>query len=120
MAGVGHNGMAKLGKGFVERIELLEDDLQKAQERFKDETATPIKNDIKNIYDEAKAEGLTKKAIKAVVTARKKERQAELARKKLDIADQDTFDNIRLALGDLADLPLGEHALGEAEVGASA
>lgn len=115
--GIGDNSqsLSEQGKSFVERIETLEADIDKETTDFKDTVLAPLKSDVKSVYDEAKAAGLTKKSIKAVITARKKERQALDAREKLDIADRDTFDNIRLKLGDLAELPLGKAALGSAE-----
>lgn len=119
-AGVGHNSRADNGKAYVTRIETIEAEIERETKEFKDTVLAPLKSDVKSIYDEVEGAGLTKKSIKAVVSARKKRRQADLLRERLDIADRDTFDNIRLALGDLAELPLGKAALGEAEATAVA
>lgn len=120
-AGVGHNSqtLREQGKAFVERIENLEAEIDRETEEFKDTLLAPLKHDVKAVYEEAKAAGLTKKSVKALVAARKKERQVAKARAALDIADQSVFDNIRLALGDYADTALGKSALGEAQTTAT-
>lgn len=93
---------------YVARIETLAADRRAVQESIKDELKQ-IGEDIKSIYDEAKdRHGISPKALKAAIKARELERKAEDARTKLDAGEQDTFDNIRHALGDLADLPLDD------------
>lgn len=111
---VGHNGLNDLGKGYVQRIEVIQTAIEFEQAKAKEEIA-PLRSDIKDILEEAKSNGITKKAIKAVVKARALARKADRAREDLDIADRDTFDNIRHALGDLAELPLGQAALDHAQ-----
>jgi len=101
-------------KSFVERIESLHADIAtemaEALNRCK-----AIHGDIKLVYDEAKdTAGIPKKALKRVVKARSLERKAAEVREELEGDDQHSFDQIRLALGDLADLPLGQAALAEA------
>lgn len=114
-AGIGDNSRSDKGKAFVSRIETIETQIEREAKLFKADVIAPLKSDVKDIYDEVEAAGLTKKSIRAVVKARRLKRQADAARAKLDIADQDNFDNIRLALGDLAELPLGKAALGSEE-----
>lgn len=120
-AGVGHNSktLAEQGVEFVKRIENVESEIDRETTEFKDTMLAPLKADVKRVYDEAKSAGLTKKSVKAIINARKKERQVEKARAALDIADQSTFDNIRVRLGDYADTALGRAAVNAAE-GASA
>lgn len=120
-AGVGHNSktLNEQGVEFVKRIETIEAEIDDETTKFKDEMVAPLKGDVKSVYEEAKAAGLTKKSVKTIIAARKKERQVEAARRALDMADQSTFDNIRLKLGDLADLPLGKAALGEGAAAAA-
>ncbi len=72
--------------------------------RFADET--------KQVYDEAKkAWGLPKRALKAVIKTRTLTRKLEDLRESLEGEEQDSYDQIRHALGDLADTPLGQAAL---------
>lgn len=71
---------------------------------------------IAGCYDRAKDAGLPKKALKAVIKTRQLEKRIEGLRE--DLAEDgldDDYDTIRLALGDLADLPLGAAALKDKE-----
>jgi len=106
----GRNGFdPDLVAGFVNRIETLHDDLLSEKSDYM-HRAKAIRNDVTSVYDEAKDAGLAKKALKAVIKARDLEARAKAARDDLEDDLSDTFDNIRLALGDLADLPLGQAA----------
>lgn len=110
-ATAGHNLASTNGvKEYVARIERLHGDLRSQQGEYMRECRT-IRADMKTIYDEAKAAGIPKKELKAVVKARDLERRAAGIREDLEGDEQDTFDRIRLALGDLADTPLGQAAL---------
>lgn len=113
-AGVGHNGLPEKGKEFVQRVETLNRDLASEKGTYM-ATCKGIREDIKLVLTEAAKAGITRKTIKTAVKVRDLERKAAEARGDLDIADQDMLDNIRLALGDLAELPLGQAALGDAE-----
>lgn len=106
-------------QGFVERIENLHDKLESMKGSYMADCKV-VREDIKAVYDEAKESEIPKKALKAVVTARQLERRANEARDDLDSDDQDLFDAIRLALGDLADTPLGGAAVKAAKNGAEA
>ena len=79
-------------RSIVQRIERLEEE-RKA-----------ISSDIKDIYAEAKSAGFDVKALRALISERKKEPDAvaELAA---------LLDTYRRALGDLAETPLGAAAL---------
>lgn len=105
------NGFSpELVSGFVDRIETLYGDLlsEKSEYMLK---AKAIRADMALVFDEAKDKDIPKKALKAVIKARDLEAKAIAARDDLEDDLQDSFDNIRHALGDLADLPLGEAAL---------
>lgn len=106
----GHNGFdPEKVKSFVGRIENLNKDIetQKAEHMSK---CKGIREDIKSVIAEAKDEGIPASAIKAVIKVRALEKKAAKARDDLDNEVQGDFDNIRLALGDLAETPLGEAA----------
>ncbi len=109
----GDNGFSTLGKSYVERIETTIKAIEFEQEKAK-EAIAPLREDIKEILIEAESNGLTKKAIRAVVKARALARKAEAVSDALEPSDKDTYDNIRHALGDLAGLPLGIIALDKA------
>ncbi|GGC90604.1 hypothetical protein [Chelatococcus reniformis] len=70
---------------------------------------------INGYYDRAKDSGIPKKELKTVVAIRELERKAKKKRDDLEPEQQDTVDMIRSAIGDLADLPLGQAAVDRAE-----
>lgn len=101
----------KLTKIFVDDIEKHHQELKTiAAERMAESKG--VRETIAEIYDRAKDAGIPKRELKAVISARDLERRAKEARQKLDEDQAETFDQIRLALGDLADTPLGKAATG--------
>jgi uncharacterized protein (UPF0335 family) len=69
-----------------------------------------LRVDIKDTYDKAKDVGIPIKALKAAIKVKRLE----------EAMDQDVsedYDQIRHALGDLADTPLGQAAMGERRTG---
>jgi uncharacterized protein (UPF0335 family) len=95
---------------FVTRIENLERQIEGLRDDIKEEVKV-LREDIKQVYDEAEDNGVPKAALRAVLKARSLEKKAKAARDKLDPFNQDRFDLIRHALGDLADTPLGAATL---------
>ena len=79
-------------KAFVERIEKLEEDKRQ------------ISAEMSYVYAEAKANGFDTKIIRKVVALRKKESAAR-------DEEQALLDTYMVALGIIADLPLGRAAL---------
>jgi uncharacterized protein (UPF0335 family) len=91
MTATGHNVNAQI-RSIVERIERLESD--KAE----------IAADIKDVYAEAKGNGYDVKALRAVIRRRKQDAAA--------LAEHEAIlETYMLALGMLADLPLGQAAI---------
>jgi uncharacterized protein (UPF0335 family) len=79
-------------KAIVERIERLE------------EEKAVIAGDIKDVYAEAKGNGYDVKALRAIIRMRKQDANAR--------AEQESIiETYMMALGMLADTPLGQHAL---------
>jgi uncharacterized protein (UPF0335 family) len=97
-------------KDFVKRVETLEADIEDAHMKYMSKVGK-IKADISDVLDEAKAAGLPRKELKKVLQTRKKEKQIEKLRDDLESDEQDRFDLLRLALGDLEDTELGKAAL---------
>jgi uncharacterized protein (UPF0335 family) len=95
---------------YINRLEELDSELLREKMAYM-ERARRIQEDKKSVLDEAKDAGLSKKAVKAVVKVRDLERKAEAAREDLEDDDAAVFDDIREALGDYADLPLGKAAV---------
>lgn len=97
MTEIGHNSTAAREqiKAFVERVERIEGEI------------ADLQSDRKDIYAEAKANGLDVKALRTVIRLRKQD-AAERAEQ------QAIVDTYMHALGMLADLPLGQAALKKA------
>ena len=112
--GPGHNGVDgdKLS-AFVERAENLQGDIDATMDEAKKE-CQPYRDDIKELKKEVAKAGFPKREFGAVLKARRLARQAEGVRTKLDDNQKDLYDLMRHALGDLAELPLGQAALDEA------
>ncbi len=97
-------------RDFVDRIERCNKDKASAHGVYM-KRCGEIQNDINAILDEAKDAGLTKKSVKAVIKVREHEAKAKALREDLEDDDAALFDDIREALGDFADSPLGAAAV---------
>jgi uncharacterized protein (UPF0335 family) len=98
---------------IVSRIESVFDDLLSERGVYMHKCKS-LREDIANLYDEAKARGIPPKSLKKAVKARELNRKIDALRADLDMVDQESYDQIRFALGDLADTPLGAAALKDA------
>ena len=113
---IGHNSMPSpdVVRDFSNRIESLLDELANAKGEYM-RAARGIRDDINTVYGEAKDAGIAKRAFKAVIRARGLEKKLDACRGDLEEADDiETFDQIRDALGDLGDTPLGRAVLDKA------
>lgn len=106
-------------KSYVDRIEAIKEAIASEKGEFM-ASCKQHNEDIADILEEAKSNGLPKKALRSVVKTRELEAKLEAIRDELDEDLQDTYDNIRHAIGDLAETPLGEAALRRAEKGSAA
>jgi uncharacterized protein (UPF0335 family) len=103
MAAARQNGYdPKKVKDYVTRHEALDADILKEHMAYMSRVGE-IKEDQNEILETAKADGIPRKAIKAVLKVRKKERELENIRDDLEGDEQDDFDLLRHALGDLPD-----------------
>lgn len=97
---------------FVGRIENLHADLEKEKSAYM-LACKALHQDIKGVLEEAQSKGLPKKPLKAIVKQRALEKKVAACRDDLDDTDHlSAFDIMKAALGDLADLPLGQAAMG--------
>jgi hypothetical protein len=71
----------------------------------------PVRESIAGCYDAAKQAGIPTKELRAVIKERKFLKQIEANRSRLEDDQQETLDQIKHALGMIADLPLGDAAL---------
>lgn len=103
-----HNGIEKRWVGEIER-HLSELDSMRGEYMA---ACKDVRERIAECYDRAKDAGLPKKALKAVIKTRQLQKKIEGLRE--DLAEDgldESYDQIRHALGDLSDLPLGQAAL---------
>lgn len=95
---------------FVDKYEEFE--AQLASERSKFMLACKkIHEQQRELLDDAKSQGVAKKVVKTIVDARKLEAKAKAAFASLEDDDRSFAVDIRKALGDFADLPLGAAAV---------
>lgn len=100
---------SQLVGGFVRRIEHLLDQI--ASERGSYMAACKsLRDDIGEILDEAKEKGVPRRELKAAIKARELTHKIEALREDFSDESRETYDQIRIALGDLADTPLGRAA----------
>lgn len=70
---------------------------------------------ITEVFDRAKDSGIPRKELKAVIKERRLLVQIENLREELEDDQQETLDQIKHALGMIADLPLGEAAMARSD-----
>lgn len=111
-AKAGHNGFdPAVLNSLAERIENVEAEGETDKGAYM-QRCKARNEDIADIVEEGKARGIPPKPFKKALRARKLSKKIEALRADLnDMVDQESYDQIRLSLGDLADLPLGEAAL---------
>lgn len=96
---------------FLARFEELEAAVEAEKSKFM-LACKAIRAEQKDLLDDAKSQGIAKGVIKAIHKARTFEAKAKAAIEDLDEADdRDYALDIRKALGDFADLPLGAAAV---------
>ncbi len=112
---------ARRGNGFVpELTQRLVSAIEAHLEELGDlasahkEACHGVRELIGGVYEAAKEAGIPKAELKAVVKERVLRRKMEACRGDLDDMERrETFDQLKLALGMLSDMPLGETALGK-------
>ena len=106
----GNGYPATVVKGFVKELETLEEERLQAHSLYMKKCAK-LKEQAGDIYDAAKEKGIPRKALRTVIKVRQAENKAERLREELEQDEQDSFDLLRLALGDLEDTDLGKAAM---------
>lgn len=95
---------------FVDKYEELETELLREKMSYM-ERCRRIRKQQAELLDDGKTQGLPKNVVKAVVKARDLERKAASIMEELEDDAQQIFKDIREALGDFAELPLGAAAV---------
>lgn len=99
---------------FVDKFEELEKEKLREKMSYM-ERCRRITEQQKELLDDAKSQGLPKNVVKAVAKARELERKIEALVEDLEDDAHQIFKDIREALGDYADLPLGQAAVSREE-----
>ncbi|ESW92951.1 hypothetical protein NKL07_22005 [Mesorhizobium sp. C280B] len=95
---------------FVDKYEEHEERFQTLRSKFMSD-AKKIRDEQKEVLDDAKSQGIPKKVVKTIVDARALEGKAKAKLLELEDDDRKLAIDIRTALGDYADLPLGAAAV---------
>ncbi len=98
---------------FLKRIEAVMAAMDSRKGEYMSECKSD-RQDIKDIIAEAKAGGLSAKALKGLVRYRELEKKQKALSDGLDIDDVSSFEELVEALGDYAGTPLGEAAVRKA------
>jgi len=99
---------------FIDKYEELEKEKLREKMSYM-ERCRRITEQQKDLLDDAKGQGLPKNVVKAVVKARELEGKANAILEELEDDAAQIFKDIREALGDYADLPLGQAAVSREE-----
>lgn len=95
---------------FLQRIENVLAEIESAKGKYMAEAKTR-REDIKEIYGEAKDAGVPKKALQGLVRYRELEKKQNAIADGLDIDEQSTFEVLVEALGDFGQTELGQATL---------
>jgi uncharacterized protein (UPF0335 family) len=113
--GVPSNGYPKgKVKDYVSRWENVQEDIQTAHMAYMTKVGR-LKEDQADILEEAKSNGIPRRALKKVLKTRELQRKVEAIREDLEGDEVDQYDLLRHALGDLDDDTVKEAALARAK-----
>jgi uncharacterized protein (UPF0335 family) len=104
----------KKAETFLKRIERLHADLDSMQGKYMAECKT-VRQDIKEIYSEAKAAGIPKNALRGLVEYRRLEAKQQALSDGLDLDESAALEKMIEDLGDFGELPLGAAAIAKAK-----
>lgn len=99
---------------FLQRIENTLAEMESAKGKYMVE-AKAYRDDIKDIYTEAKDAGVPAKALRGVVKYRALERKQDAIADGLDIDEQSSYEVLVEALGDFGDTELGAATISKAK-----
>jgi uncharacterized protein (UPF0335 family) len=99
-------------ESYIQRIENLKEDIASQQGKYM-KVCADMRQDIADVYAEAKGKGLSVKALRTTIKIRERARKNESDIAKLEGEDRDSYDAIEEALG-------GDKGLGGTGLGAAA
>lgn len=100
---------------YIERIENLQNEIDSERGTSMQKCKT-LRADKKEVYGEAKEAGFDSKALKVLIENRGLQKKIDANIAALEADQQDAHDRMIGALGDLANLPLGQAAIARAQV----
>ena len=95
---------------FVDEYEQFDEQVKSIMAKAMAE-AKKVREEQKSLLEDAKGQGIPKKVIKTIADARRYEKKAKAKMEGLEDDDRTYAVDIRKALGDYADLPLGRVAV---------
>jgi uncharacterized protein (UPF0335 family) len=111
MAGNGYN--KQLLQALLSEIDDADDRLASLKGEYM-ANCQPVREDIAAVFQQAKDKGVGVKAFRILVSNHRLEKSKRRNEQKLDLDQRADYEQMREALGVLAELPLGEAALREA------
>jgi uncharacterized protein (UPF0335 family) len=100
-------------KEYIKRVEAVEEEIASDTGTFM-AGVKDLRKDIKEIYAEAKDNGIPMKSLKAEVKLRRLDRDKAKIVAGLEEEDRESLEMIQAALGDFASSPLGKATLARA------
>jgi uncharacterized protein (UPF0335 family) len=104
------NSIEGKAEPFLKRVETLMAEIESERGTYMS-LAKSLREDIKNVYVEARDQGVPGKALKGLVRYRELDRKQRAIGAGLDIDEQSTYEQLVEALGDFASSPLGAATL---------
>ncbi len=108
------NSVEGKAQPFLTRIENLLGDLDSLRGKYMSDCEV-VREDIKEVYAEAKEAGVPTRALKGLVKYRKLERDQDKIADGFDLDEQSAYESLVGALGDFADTALGRAAVSKAK-----
>lgn len=108
MAAAAKNSIEGKAEPYLKRIENLLSDLDSMRSKYMSE-CKEVREDVKEVYQEAKSNGVLVKALRGIVQYRELERKQDAISAGLDIDEASAFEQLVEALG-----PLGKAAAAKA------
>ena len=108
------NSVEGKAEPFLARIENLNSNLASLQGKYMSDCKV-VRDDIKEVYAEAKEAGVPSRALKGLAKYRKLERDQDKIGDGFDLDEQSAYESLVGALGDFADTALGKAAAEKAK-----
>lgn len=114
-----NTGIGRSGADYVKKIENINKQLDTMHAEYMLE-CKDVRDDLRNLYKDAKADGVPLKSLKVAVKKREYARKSQEITIGLDLDEMSQLDKILRDLGDLVGTPLADAAIKQAKNGDAA